>query len=160
MITVQRLREVLGYDPETGLFRWKLKISKKVVVGEIAGTEIPGRHRYISIDSKRYKAHRLAWLYMTGEWPPRDLDHENTHKGDNRWENLRKASRSQNMANAGHRNNATRLKGAYPCRKRFAAKITKDWKQIHIGVFDTAEEAHAAYIAKAEELFGEFARAA
>ena len=98
-LTVERLRELLSYDPATGKFLWRVG-RQCMRAGAVAGaTEVQG-YRVIKIDGKIYKAHRLAWLYVTGEWPPEEIDHKNTDPQDNVWSNLRLATHSQNQANA------------------------------------------------------------
>ncbi len=109
---------------------------------------------------KHYAAHRIAWLLMTGEWPKADIDHRNKNRADNRWVNLREATRSQNLANQGPRpNNTSGLKGVSWDAKnnKWVAQISKDGKARKIGRFQSKDEASAAYCAKAKELFGEFA---
>lgn len=109
-------------------------------------------------------AHRLAWLYIYGEWPIDQLDHINRNTSDNRIENLREATQSQNNANrsANKSKKYSPLKGVsfYPDSKRWTASIRINNKNRHLGCFDTAEEAHAAYVAEADQVFGEFAAAA
>jgi hypothetical protein len=101
MITAERLRELFNYDPETGVWRWIARSSPYscICVGDVAG-RVGGRgYRGIKIDKREYPAARLAWLYMTGEWPRAEIDHVNGNRVDNRWCNLREASNSQNNAN-------------------------------------------------------------
>ena len=163
--TVERLREVLNYDPLTGIFTHRIgRKGRGTRAGAIAG-RIRAYDGYcrIGLDGERYFAHRLAWLYVTGKWPSSDIDHISGEKADNRFANLRLATGSENLANAPRpRHNTTGLKGVNWHGKagRWRATIKKDRKPIHIGYFDSAIEAHAAYVAKAKELFGEFARAA
>jgi hypothetical protein len=111
----------------------------------------------IGIDGKSYLAHSLAWLYVTGQWR-REIDHKNTRRADNRWRNLRPATRSLNRANSRiAKNNTSGLKGVRLYRSgKFQARIG----QTHLGYFDTAIEAGTAYITAAKKHFGEFARTA
>jgi hypothetical protein len=88
-LTQDRLKEVLHYDPETGVFTWKTHIATKVLVGDIAGTVDHTGQRRIGIDRKGYTASRLAYLYMTGEHPSRYVMHTNGIRADDRWENLK-----------------------------------------------------------------------
>lgn len=160
-ITQSRLKELLDYDPETGVFQRKVATSN-TKAGEIAGCK-KRVYVIISVDNKLYRAHRLAWLWMTGLWPEQFLDHINMDKHDNRWINLRAATKSQNMANRGpQRNNTSGFKGVvyYKQYKNWVSNIWKEGKLHHIGYFNTAQEAHAAYSAAAIRLFGEFARVA
>ena|SRR3990167_376480 len=161
MLTHERLVEVLNYDPMTGLFSWRKRLAQIVKVGAIAGSINGSGYRQIRIDGRVYKAHRLAWFYIHGEWPAHDMDHAAGRRQDNRLEKIRPATRSQNRANIGkHRNNTTGFKGVLFVRPhRWRAVIKCEKRRYHLGYFDTPEEAHAAYAEKARELFGEFARA-
>jgi hypothetical protein len=164
LLTAERLRELLHYDPATGIFRWLQPQSRRVKAGEIAGG-VPGQGGYyrIGIDGQRYYAHRLAWLYMTGEWPSRQVDHRDTDSGNNAWGNLRLATQGQNNCNAPKRShNKTGYKGvSYSKSNRgFIAWIRANGVQHYLGTFPTPEEAHAAYCEASKRLHGEFARAA
>src|ERR1700674_1345685 len=97
MVLAERLRAVLLYDPETGVFTRRINRGKWKAGAQV-GWLRPDGYIGIGLDYHEYLAHRLAWLYVTGEWPI-DVDHENTCRSDNRWDNLREASRSQNMRN-------------------------------------------------------------
>ena len=110
----------------------------------------------------KFKAHRIIWALVHGEWPPAgfDVDHINMIKGDNRPANLRLATRGQNIANRVVRTSSgTGFKGVVRSKMRFAAKIKAGGKMHYIGQFKTPEEAHAAYVEAAKRLHGEFARA-
>ncbi|PPS61017.1 HNH endonuclease signature motif containing protein [Pseudomonas sp. BRM28] len=100
LLTRERLREQLTYDRETGEFRWAVR-KQKVKLGSVAGKVKKSGYVEIRIDLVSYQAHRLAWLYVTGQWPQGDIDHINRSPGDNRFVNLREASRSQNLCNVG-----------------------------------------------------------
>lgn len=159
-LTVERLRELLHYDPETGIFTRLVDLGRLARVGMTAGSPNERGYIKIRIDGTYYRAHHLAWFYMTGEFPaPGTIDHKDTDGGNNEWENLRKATRSQNQAN---RKSCLGLKGArwHKRDKRWISSITVEGQVIHLGRFKTAEEAHAAYATAAREHFGEFARAA
>ncbi len=163
-ISAGRVREALDYDPETGNFTWREPLSSRAKVGQRAGRKDGRGYIRIGLDGFYYNGHRLAWLYVYGEWPDGGLDHRNRDKTDNRIENLRLATKSQNMANSYRRkDNASGFKGIYfqkDKRKRpWLAQIRKDGKKFHLGYFPTPEEGHAAYAAAARRLFGEFARA-
>lgn len=144
-VTASRLREVMDYDPATGAFTWRTKCGSKAA-GGIAGTPHKEYVR-IQVDGRLYRAHRLAWLYMTGEWPI-EVDHRNGVGSDNRWGNLRPADRFTNMQNKrrAHRNSKTGLLGAFPQGDRFRARIRIESKCVSLGMFATAEAAHAAYV--------------
>jgi hypothetical protein len=156
----QRLREVLDYDSETGIFRWRPGTTRRSLIGLIAGCINNQGYRYISVDGKRYRAHRLAWFYVNGRWPEAQLDHLNRRRDDNRIANLRPATQQQNNGNYGlSRHNTSGFKGVHYFRKcgKWQAVITVANKSVHLGLFPTAEGAHAAYLRKAAEIFGEFA---
>jgi hypothetical protein len=133
-----------------------------VHVGEISGwVESITGYRHICIDGCTYKAHRLAYLYMTGEWPKDQIDHINMDKNDNRWGNLRAATRSQNMANTRARtDNISGFKGVVWMKRQheWAARIGVNGKQIHLGYFDKPHVAYAAVCVASRKHFGDFAR--
>jgi hypothetical protein len=158
LLTQARLKQILSYQPESGIFRWKQKVARRVRVGDRAGNSHHSGYVFISIGGRLYAAHRLAWFYVYGEWPKGDVDHKNTIRSHNWIDNLRLATRSQNVANGRLRAiNTVGLKGVSRNQTKWMARIRKDDQLIFIGNFDSPEEAHAAYVAKAEELFGEFA---
>jgi hypothetical protein len=160
-ITQSILKSILRYDPETGVFVWLVARGKNSRIGEVAGG--PGSEGYwrIWIDGRFYQAHRLAWLYMTGEWPSAQVDHENVVPNDNRWDNIRGASQSQNKANSRtYRNNALGIKGVrLHSNGQYEARLRVNGKLQYLGCFRTIEAAKAAYDAEAKKQFGHFARA-
>lgn len=159
-VTQTRLHELVHYDPSTGIFRWKKSRGGKARADSIAGTAHERGYTSITIDCKPYLAHRLAWLYVHGHLP-KEVDHKNRDRSDNRIENLREATRSQNNANArASTRSATKLRGVHfhSGAGRYRAQVTKNRKTKSLGYFDTPEEAHAAYIAAAKVVHGEFAR--
>lgn len=93
MLTAERLREVLEYDPAIGVFRWLIKPCGQISIGDIAGCRHGEGYVQIRVIGRIYLAHRLAWLYMTGEWPISLIDHRNLDRSDNRWSNLREAKK-------------------------------------------------------------------
>lgn len=157
------LRSLMAYNPETGVFTRLVATRGKggrKPIGARAGflNARDGRF-YIDIHGKRYAAHRLAWLYMTGTWPS-EVDHKNRIPSDNRWSNLRVATRSQNNANVGLKShNTSGVKGVCWDRSRglWLAQISVDTKRMHLGRFSSKEEAAAAYARAAIQHFGEFA---
>lgn len=161
MLTTERLRELLHYDPGTGVFTRRLDVATNAKAGTVAGC-IKAGYVVIGIDRRVYRANRLAWLYMTGEWPKHHIDHKDMDRTNDRWANLREATRSQNgMNRAAYRNNSTGFKGVRKVYKSgWAAIISKDGKATYLGYFKSPEAAHAAYCDAAESLFGDFARAA
>jgi hypothetical protein len=162
MITAERLRELVNYNSDTGVFTHVRR--RGVKAGAVAGClRGPGDYRVMQAGGRQYLAHRLAWLYVTGSWPAAEIDHINGDKADNRFANLREATSSQNKWNAGASSrNKLGLKGVAFHKKsgRWRAIIGKDNKSITIGYFATPGEAHAAYCTAAERLHGDFARTA
>lgn len=146
MITVERVRELLIYDSETGVFRWKVA-STRVKIGDVAGSDGDG-YRVIRIDQRNYKAHRLAWLYVHGEWPAKDIDHINGVRSDNRIANLRDVSRSVNIQNLrrARSDNSSGLLGVSRNRGRWRAVINLEGKRHHLGYFASADLAHEVYL--------------
>jgi hypothetical protein len=157
------LCEMLSYDPETGVFTWLVRPSNCIHVGDVAGHLNKIGYRAIRIAGHYYLAHRLAWFYMTGEWPLGWMDHSDMVRDNNRWINLREATPSQNRANCGVNSaSLTGLKGVTwkARRNKYEARIMINGKRFSLGFFDTAELAHEAYMRKAINLYGEFARSA
>lgn len=160
MLTAKRLRQLFDYDPATGIFTYRAP-RKHVIVGNRAGSISHGKYRQIGIDGKRYLEHRLVWMFVHGKWPDKLIDHINMDGCDNRLCNLRQATHSTNKANRfAPANNSTGFNGVSFNKviKRYQASICRQYKQKHLGFFDTAKEAHRAYCVAANELFGEFAR--
>ena len=162
MITQEALKEILHYDPETGNWTWLVDVGR-VYAGDRAGCFVDGRgYRKVSIRRTKFYLHRLAFLYMNGEWPKAQVDHINLVKSDMRWSNLREATRSQNYGNRdAYANNSSGFKGVWwhkQCQK-WAAEIRVNRKGIKLGLFDSPTAAHSAYVAAAQKYFGEFARA-
>ena len=167
MITRERLIELLDYDQATGDFVWRVRRGRSALAGSIAGRvskaarDGGGGYRWIGVDGKEYLAHRLAWLYVTGEHPENEVDHRNTIRDDNRFSNLRLADDTQNMANKSlQSNNTTGFKGVSlnKATGKYVASIQKDGRYKYLGLHKTPEMAHAAYVSAAKQLFGEFAR--
>lgn len=163
-LTQAELKEVLRYEPETGKFFWRVSLARRNRVGDEAGwvnAHAAGKRIKIAIRNTDYMAHRLAWLYMTGKWPEFEIDHKNGDGLDNRWENLRTATPSENMQHRGvPSNNTTGHKGTCFDKKtgRFVAGIKVAGKRINLGAFDTLKEASEAYRAAAVKYYGPFAR--
>lgn len=160
-VTHERLRELLAYDQETGEFTWRVARGPEVPAGSVAGMVNEDGYRIVTVDGSNYRAHVLAWFYMTGEWPTKQVDHKDNGRDNNRWENLREATNGENGANKGKQcNNTTGHKGVSfdAKRNRFRAVIYKDGKQTHLGYFITAQQASDAYVDAAPRFHGEFAR--
>jgi len=163
-ITAERLRELLSYDPVSGVFTNRVSRCN-VCAGAVAGS-LSKANGYIEVgmDGKSYYAHRLAVLYMTGRWPEGYTDHKDGNRANNAWENLRECSASQNGANSRKKKPngvaSSELKGIYFAKrdKRWVAEIKVGRKKLSLGYYDTEHEAHAAYVAAAKQTFGEYAR--
>lgn len=158
MLTQEELKLWLDYDHETGIFRWARVNSNRVYKGRIAGTIRKGSpYVTIAISRKFYYAHRLAWLYVYGEWPTMSIDHADRNPSNNAISNLRLATFTQNSWNKlVDPRSKTGLKGVWVQGRRFAAYIGSGRKRIRLGLFDTAQDAHKAYIKAAREMHGEF----
>lgn len=172
-MTADKVHALLDYDPQTGVLRWKRrnpdpKNWNKRFAGKIAGARYPiGGREYIcvSLNNRTFSAHRIIWLIMTGQFPPRKLqiDHVNGDGKDNRWCNLRLATPPQNSANRClPKNSTSQLKGAWFHKPSgmWLAGIKKNGKRTHLGTFTDAHSAHAAYCEAAQQMYGEFWRAA
>lgn len=153
-ITRQRLLELVSFCPETGVFTRKIGRGNQTKAGEVIGTPDGNGYLRTYLDGGRYLLHRLAWLYVYGYWPAFDIDHCNGVRSDNRLCNLREATRSENQQNrAIGRNNTSGHIGVYWHKhdKRWVAQIRIGKKRIHVGQFESIEEAVAARAkAKAE----------
>ena len=148
-LTAARLRELLSYDPETGVFRRKTSAGG-VAIGSIAGNDDWNGYRRIRVHPHSHMAHRLAWLYVHGEWPKHEIDHINGVRDDNRIANLREATPAENQQNrARSRNNKSGFTGVSWHRQsnKWRAKIKVNRKVIWLGGFPDPESAAAAYAA-------------
>ena len=139
-----RLLEVLIYDPDTGIFTWKITRTNKAIVGNTVNTTDGKGYGSIGIDGERYFSHRLAWFYCFQEWPEGVVDHINRNKLDNRLDNLRDANHSINGHNSKTRDSKTGFKNVEKISNRFYAKLMVKGRYISFGGFNTAEEAYAA----------------
>lgn len=154
-LTAERLHELLDYDPLTGIFIWTTTRSGMAVRGSIAGTVGRQGHRRIAIDDVRYMAHRLAWLYVHGTWPPSDLDHENQDPDDNRIDNLRPATSTENRENvtpAQRNNRVSRVRNVYPARDKWKVMIMSGGVSNYFGIYPTIAEAEAVALAEKSRL--------
>lgn len=151
MITQDELKHRLSYDETTGEFVWKNPSKyRQEYIGKVAGSVHPHAYVVISIDGVPYPAHRLAWLYTFGKFPAGCIDHINGKRGDNRISNLRDVDRKANAENrraarAGH---SVGLLGVAwrPRNGKYEARISVNKKYMYLGLFDTAEAAHEAYL--------------
>ena len=146
-LTAEKLRELLHYEPETGIFTRKVSTSNRVKIGDAAGSLDGHGYLQIRVQSRPHKAHRLAWLYTYGVWPKEQIDHINRNRLDNRIANLREVSHKQNQQNRSKPSNNT---SGHPGvvwnkqRSKWQARIRHNYKQIHLGYFSILEEAIAA----------------
>lgn len=154
ILSIDELRKIVSYDPETGIFRWLQATAHCVDVGEIIDSIDDKGYVRFNILGVAYRAHRLAWAFMTGAWPVLWIDHWNTVRSDNRWTNLRQSTRSINMQNQRqpHSGNKTGFLGVCRDRKGYRAQITVDGKVRRIGTYRSVTEAHAAYLAAKRKL--------
>jgi hypothetical protein len=153
-LTSSRVRELLSYDPLTGVFVWKRGRAK----GQEAGWRHGKGYRTIRVDRRSYLAHRLAWLFVTGEWPTQ-IDHINGDRADNRIENLREATPTQNMCNRKEGWGVSGFKGVVRNKTghKWVAQIRFQNTLHRLGTFASREAAHEAYKAAAAKMHGEFA---
>ena len=150
MLTDDRLHKLLDYSEKTGVFTWL--IAARGRVGDVVGWIDEQGYRRIRIDGVVYKAHRLAFLYMNGEWPTQ-VDHKNGTRDDNRWSNLRTATHAQNCTNRRVQVNFG-IKGANKRNRKWLASIRIDGRTFRLGLFDTREEAGLVYAYAAYGAFG------
>ena len=153
-LTSERLNELLSYDPDTGHFVWKVnRKGRGARVGKRAGDLHRNGYRRIRVDGVRYKEHRLIWFYTHGTWPKGDIDHINGVSDDNRITNLRDVPHRTNCENVrrAKSHNKSGLLGVayYPERtspKKYRARVVRHGEAHTLGYYETAEEAHAAYV--------------
>jgi hypothetical protein len=163
MISAERLRDLFDYDPETGIFVQKARVGSdgRKLKERIAGSIYGNGYIYISVGGIKYLAARLAWLYMTCEWPQHEVDHKNNVRTDNRFDNLRDATELGNSANRGpNKNNRSGFKGVFRHRTsgRWTAQISINGKHTHLGMWDSPQDAARAYDAASLSHFGEFGK--
>ena len=159
MITQTELKEVLKYNRNTGVFTWKKNLSRTAREGKSAGWYEEG-YICIQVKGRAYRANRLAYLYMKGEWPKHLVDHINRVKDDNRWNNLRHATNSQNNINSKkQKNNTSGYKGVswHKASGKWSVGIGYKGKRQNLGLYNNIQEAADVYNKKAKELYGEFA---
>lgn len=158
-LTTARLKELFHYNPDTGQFIRLKRTSNSTAIGEVAGGSKAHGYITICIDYKPYYAHRLAWLFVHGNWPTEHIDHINGDGSDNRLCNLRAANQTQNLYNAAiHSNNTTGFKGVSFNRGKgeYQAYCSVDKKFYRLGYFATAIEASEAREHFAKSHHGEF----
>jgi len=156
LLTAERLRELLHYDPETGVFIWLVSTNGRIRVGDVAGHLTAAGYRRIKIDGRCYFSQRLAWLYVHGVFPFNQSDHRNGQRDDNRLCNLRDVDHSGNMQNRrrAHLQNKSGFLGVSLDKQRgkWTAIIQANGKKRNLGRFTSPELAHAAYLKAKREL--------
>lgn len=157
MIDQDYLKEHFNYDPETGIFTVRKQVSFRCPPGYICGWKNELGYLHVRINFKQYKLHRLAWLYVYGEWPVGHIDHINGIPSDNRISNLRICTDTQNIHNRKiPKHNKSGYKGVHLLKGRYYARIGVNYKQVALGGYATAEEASAVYVDYAKKIHGEF----
>jgi len=154
-LTQQQLKELLHYDSQTGVFRWRVSTTHNVKPWSVAGCVSRG-YVLIRVNKKLYFSHRLAWLYMTGKWPTNKIDHIDGVPSNNALINLREATQKQNMENVAlSKANTSGFRGVSwdKSRGKWQSKLRHHGKTIHLGRFETVDEATKVVIAKRAELF-------
>ncbi len=159
-LTQDRLKSLISYDPNTGRMEWIVHKTARVWPGmEVRGHSVRG-YRRVQIDGHRYKAHDIAWLYMTGSFPADIVDHRDNNPDNLRWANLREATQQQNCHNTSQRrNNTSGFKGVNFHKRsgKWHARVGLNYRRIFVGEFATAEEADAAARSVRAGVHGEFA---
>ena len=156
----EQANELFVYDPETGELRNRVDRGYQAKAGTLAGCRKGEGYFYVKVRGKEYLIHRVAWLLTHGVWPAAQIDHVNGVRDDNRRANLREATKSENLCNRGSQvNNSTGFKGVSWDKnsRKYRAQIMVRRKQIYLGLFDTPEEAHAAYQSAVYDFHGAFA---
>ena len=146
-IDVEVLRELLNFNPNTGIFTWKVTRSNKIPVGVIAGSLGKNRYTRIKINKVLYSAHRVAWCLSYGEWPKDQIDHINGIRSDNRLINLRLSTQIDNHRNQKmYTNNTSGVMGVYWCKavNKWSARIRINYKVLYLGLFADLEDAKEA----------------
>jgi hypothetical protein len=147
-ITPEHVREILDYDPQTGLLKWRKKVAQRVHIGDVAGSKHHSGYLSVFTLGRSHRVHRLAWMHYYGTQPPKFIDHINGLRHDNRIANLRAATAETNAQNrrSAVRNAASGLLGVGKNRKNWQAYIRINGKPTYLGTFKTPEEAHQVYI--------------
>lgn len=155
VLTAGRVRELFDYNPDTGVFVWKVRPGQRVHVGDVAGSANRDGYRYVSIGDRLYMEHRLAWLHVHGVWPANQIDHRDLDRSNNRIANLREATNAQNKQNQrnAYRNNLS--SGVLGVSRRsggWMARIRLNGHSHCLGTFPTIEQARDAYLEAKREL--------
>lgn len=147
-LTAERLRELVSYNPDTGIFTRRLDARRWKAGGETGSVNKILGYVHITVGGYAGTAHRLAWLYMTGEWPTASIDHKDGNRSNNRFSNLRDVSQELNLQNRqrAQADNKAGLLGVSMRRGRYRATLKVRGRSIYLGDYETPEEAHAAYL--------------
>lgn len=162
-LTRQELNRLLDYDLKTGLFKWRARASSRRPAGSVAGFTLKSGYVLIGVNQRHYLAHRLAWFYVTGEWPIGTIDHRDRNKGHNAFHNLREATGFEQNGNTPKRHGSrSGFRGVYwidngrNLTRRWAARIQRNGVVTYLGYFHCPREAAKAREAAAMKLFGAF----
>lgn len=159
-ISHEELKRLLHYDPETGVWTWLCGR----LHGRIAGCidKSRGNYLFIMVKRRKYRAHLLAWFYMTGSWPSHLVDHRDRKKNNSAFSNLRPATKTQNATNANlYSNNTSGFKGVYLNRKTrsWRVEINHGGKKLGFGSYACRPAAHFVHLVEYDRLFGEYGNA-
>lgn len=142
MLTQEQLKKLLHYDPETGIFTRKTAFGNRLKIGEETGCLNSAGYIQVHVAGKKYYAHRLAWLYMTGAWPKNHIDHDNHKRSDNRWINLCDVTQQENNKNISLRKrNVSGCAGVTPNKEKnkWECKISLNGKSVFLGYFKSLD---------------------
>lgn len=163
LVTHARVLELLNYDSDTGRFTWRVDRRGGKRAGDRAGSiDRQTGYLQIRIDKRLYYGHRLAWFYVTGNWPTKEIDHRDGFGSGDRFKNLREASHQKNLHNQARRsNNTSGATGVHWQRNmaKWFAYVTEDGRRKSLGYFESKEDAIRARAAAAACVYGEFAPA-
>lgn len=156
---IERLHELFRLDPERGLLIRKISVSSRAQSGEIAGSlHKASGYRFVNVDSVKYREHVLIWYMLYGEWLPRQIDHEDRDRGNNRPLNLRRATESQQRQNMAIRcDNTTGARGVHFQAGAFVARVQINGEERYLGRFKRFEDAAFATRQARLQYYGEFA---
>ena len=149
---IQAMAEYLSYDPATGELRWRKSKNSRARVGTVVSRTTEKGYLRFFFNGRQYRVHRVAFALMTGRWPEHQIDHKNGDPADNRWENLREVSNAVNCQNRHRPKCRSGLLGAHLAGRRFSSEITVNGVRRRLGHFDTAQEAHEAYVRARQEI--------